>query len=341
MFGYNWQLKDLDSVKKNSLKLFSCFSGGGGSSMGYKMSGVNVLGFCESDKFMADSYLNNMTVKYPFNIPIQDLLVKDDLPRELYDLDILDGSPPCSNFSTLNKTGTKNVYKKSAEGKIYQKLEGLPSFFTSLANKLNPKVIIIENVAQMIKPQFFKTIVIDQIVHPLQKNGYTVQSFILDAKYMGVPQQRNRVFIIARKTGLGFKQLKLNFNDKIIPIRDIKNLTTKSEKKESEFTKKERLMQSGKSARHLFDGKYFNSHCCSYDKPFRTLATSMKLLLPEENFKRFTINAFLQGQSFPIDYRFLKGTSDSKKCYLIGMSVPPLMTHRITEEIKKQWFDIQ
>ena len=48
-FPWKWYLSDLDKVKKNGLTVFSCFSCGGGSSMGYKLAGYDVIGNVEID----------------------------------------------------------------------------------------------------------------------------------------------------------------------------------------------------------------------------------------------------------------------------------------------------
>jgi len=97
-FPYKWNLTDLEKVKKNGLKVFSCFSCGGGSSMGYKLAGYELIGNCEIDPKVMAIYKANHNPKYTFNCDIRDLLAQD-LPGELYELDVLDGSPPCSTFS--------------------------------------------------------------------------------------------------------------------------------------------------------------------------------------------------------------------------------------------------
>lgn len=50
MVEYEWYLKDLQNISKNKYNVFSCFSCGGGSTMGYKLAGFNVIGNCEIDK---------------------------------------------------------------------------------------------------------------------------------------------------------------------------------------------------------------------------------------------------------------------------------------------------
>jgi hypothetical protein len=47
---YDWKLSDIDKVQKNKLKVFSFFAGAGGSSMGYKLAGCDVLGCLDIDK---------------------------------------------------------------------------------------------------------------------------------------------------------------------------------------------------------------------------------------------------------------------------------------------------
>src|SRR6478735_7590921 len=97
-FPYNWTLKDAVFTKDKG-KVFSCFACGGGSTMGYKLAGFDVLGCNEIDPKMIEAYKTNHNPKYAFLEPIQTFKLRKDLPAELYNLDILDGSPPCSSFS--------------------------------------------------------------------------------------------------------------------------------------------------------------------------------------------------------------------------------------------------
>lgn len=102
-FPWKWNLTDLANVKKNGCTVFSCFSCGGGSSMGYKLAGYELLGNCEIDSSVMKVYQANHHPKYPFLMDIRDFLDKEK-PAELYDLDILDGSPPCFAAGTMVRT---------------------------------------------------------------------------------------------------------------------------------------------------------------------------------------------------------------------------------------------
>ena len=89
-----WSLKDLAAVPSNGIKVMSTFACGGGSSMGYKLAGCDVVAANDIDPEMAFHYKLNLAPKHYFLCPIRDLLTID-LPKELFGIDILDGSPPC------------------------------------------------------------------------------------------------------------------------------------------------------------------------------------------------------------------------------------------------------
>lgn len=67
--------------------------------MGYKLAGFLHLGGVEIDKKMAKIYQKNHSPEYFYLEDLRDFNERDGLPPELYHLDILDGSPPCSAFS--------------------------------------------------------------------------------------------------------------------------------------------------------------------------------------------------------------------------------------------------
>lgn len=145
-YPYEWKLKDAHFTKDKG-KVFSCFACGGGSTMGYKLAGFDVIGMNEIDPKMADCYIKNHDPKYSFIEDTRTFKEREDLPKELYNLDILDGSPPCSSFSTAgNREKDWGKEKKFKEGQAVQILDTLFFDFIDLAKKLQPKVVIAENV---------------------------------------------------------------------------------------------------------------------------------------------------------------------------------------------------
>jgi len=217
-YPYRWTLEESD-FQKNQGTVFSCFSAGGGSTLGYKLAGFDVIGCNEIDPKMMNVYKTNNNPKYSFLESIVDFKNRDDLPNELYNLDILDGSPPCSSFSMMgNRSKDWGKAKKFAEGQVEQVLDTLFFDFIDLAEKLQPKIVVAENVKGIL---FGKA---EQYVHRIYKAfdsaGYFCQHFVLDASKMGVPQKRERVFFICLRKDLAagknspFKRipkLKLNF----------------------------------------------------------------------------------------------------------------------------------
>jgi DNA (cytosine-5)-methyltransferase 1 len=350
--NYEWCLKN-GYPEKNGYKVFSCFSCGGGSTMGYKLAGFEVIGNNEIDPKMNECYKVNHNPKYSFLEPIQEFKKRKELPKELYNLDILDGSPPCSSFSMAgNREKDWGKEKKFREGQAEQVLDTLFFDFIDLAKRLQPKVVIAENVKGLLLGDAVHYV--RKINEEFEKAGYYVQHHLLDASKMGVPQRRERVFFIALRKDLAgpflyqktmFDQepeLKLEFNEKPIffkEIRDSGNLQNKL----SDFYKK---LWDQRISTDL-DFSCINGRI--RDKPNTGFGTSFvksnrvcgTLTTKKDCYADFEEGRYLSDiekikiGSFPSDYDF----KNTEAGYLIGMSVPPLMTAKIAEQIKIQWLD--
>ena len=335
-FTYKWYIKDLERVKKNGLKVFSCFACGGGSSFGYKMSGFDVIGCNEIDPEMMTIYKKNHNPKYSFLESIETFKLRNDLPDELFNLDILDGSPPCSSFSTAgSREKTWGKRKKFREGQANQVLDDLFFHYIDLAKKLKPKVVVAENVKGMLMGNAKGYV--KQIIGLFNVAGYDVQLFLLNGATMGLPQKRERVFFVCKRKDLGWNKLKLGFNERPIPLKEAFKNVTDFNGKSQEHTKAYQYWKKcslGKSFSTVHPkGSYFNMYKLSPNMPAVTLTAyptqyhwkECRLLSKEEG---------CLASSFPLDYRF---KSTQLALYQMGMSVPPLMMHKISEQIYKQW----
>jgi DNA (cytosine-5)-methyltransferase 1 len=80
-FDYNWNLKDANFTKDKGT-VFSCFACGGGSTMGYKLAGFDVIGMNEIDERLAKAYIKNHNPKFPFTEDIRTFKERTDLPKE-------------------------------------------------------------------------------------------------------------------------------------------------------------------------------------------------------------------------------------------------------------------
>lgn len=190
--------------------------------MGYKLAGCDYLGGVEIDPKVAETYRDNLRPKYLFVEDIRDFNKREDLPEELYNLDILDGSPPCTLFSSNRGKVREESWgkkKKFAEGQKEQTLDDLPFVWCDTVAKLRPRVCLMENVEGLVKGN--AKAYLARIVGRLRESGYESQVFILDAQFMGVPQRRRRVFVIGRRTDLKMPFLNLDFSEPVIPFGEI------------------------------------------------------------------------------------------------------------------------
>lgn len=195
---WKWTMADDYPKEKNGLKVFSCFACGGGSTMGYKLAGCDVLGCVEIDPRMNEVYKKNHNPKYNFLMDIRDFnnIPNEELPPELFDLDILDGSPPCTTFSMAgDREDSWGKKKKFREGQAEQTLDDLSFVFIDTVAKLKPKCVIMENVEGLMKGEAWAYV--QRIYNEFGKIGYEVGHWLLKGENMGVPQKRHRVFFIA------------------------------------------------------------------------------------------------------------------------------------------------
>ena len=334
---------------KDKGKVFSCFACGGGSTMGYKLAGFDVLGCNEIDPKMLDVYKENHNPKYSFLESIVTFARRKDLPKELYDLDILDGSPPCSSFSMVgNREKDWGKEKIFTEGQELQVLDTLFFDFISLAKELQPKVVIAENVKGLLMGEAKKYV--RKIYDKFENAGYYCQHFLLDASRMGVPQKRERVFFIAMRKDIAKPFLKpvdlftiapyldLEFNESEIPFLEIEDFD--ADVGESKvYPSVRNLYPYVKEGRDFSDahekGSFFSYHKVDRNKPLQTITANTEggCGYHYEKIRTLTKTELKLGGSYPQDYNFLV----NKVKYLVGMSVPPVMMAQIAKRIYDQW----
>lgn len=335
-----WKLTDLATVPKTGLTAFSCFHCGGGSTMGYKLAGFNMLGGVEIDPEMMAIYRANHKPKHSYLMGVQQFneLPLDDLPDELKNLDLLDGSPPCSVFSMAGKREKKwGSEYHFREGQQKQRLDDLFMHFIEVGQRLQPKVIVAENVKGLILGNAKGYV--KEIFAAFREAGYDTQLFLFNAARMGVPQARERTFFIARRRDLGGGKLEMRFEEPPISVRKAwENLPPQTANRLSALTTA--LWRKAKPGQSMADvdnrGKGFNNFKLPLNHPCGTVASSGGLYHPTEP-RMVSVGEFLRLQTFPDDYE--PGKPGAR--YVCGMSVPPYMTQRVALEIGRQWFGIE
>lgn len=340
LFPYKWYLKDgypSKNISKNNYNVFGTFICGGGSSMGYKLAGFNHLGGVEIDPQVADIYKTNHNPKYLFNMDIREFN-KLKLDDELYNLDILDGSPPCSTFSMSgSREKAWGKEKQFREGQTKQTLDDLVFIYCDTILKLKPKIFLLENVKGIIQGN--AKAYSKEIVNKLSKE-YNVQVFLLNAASMGVPQKRERVFFIGHKKEYKLPRLKLEFNEKPILFGKISMESNYSGNEEwirlTEFQKNIwKIAKQGENFAKYNNGNGFNDLKLSDSEIAQTLSAQQHKYYHSTEPRHLYKSEFCSIGSYPQDYEFKK----LKYGYLIGMSVPPVMTAQIANQIKIQWLD--
>ena len=341
-FAYKWAKANgypAIGIEPHGSKVFGTFICGGGSSMGYKLAGYNHLGGVEIDPRVADIYRNN---HHPELLYVEDLRKfneRNDLPDVLYQLDVLDGSPPCSTFSMAGSRekawGKKKVF---AEGQAKQTLDDLVFVYCETIAKLQPKTFILENVKGLVlgnAKSYLK-----RVVARLDKDGYETQVFVLNSASMGVPQRRERTFILGRRKDLQLPKIVLHFNEAPIYFKSIIDKTdlggglTEFERMMFDNRRKEdhsigdtSLHVRGKSAGFTRTWVHSDEVC-----PTLTTHPSYVFDFPRSlNEKEIKL-----ASTFPMDYDV---PSRERMMWLAGMSVPPVMMAQVSYQIYKQWLE--
>ena len=310
--------------------------------MGYKLAGFDVLGGVEIDPEMMSIYRKNHKPKHSYLMGVQQFnqLPMDELPDELKRLDLLDGSPPCSSFSMAGsrekKWGDAHHFR---EGQVKQILDDLFFHFIEVGKRLQPKVIVAENVKGLILGNAKGYV--KEIFAAFREAGYDAQLFLFNAAQMGVPQARERTFFIARRKDLGWAPLKMAFNEKPISVKQaweklpnqvVRPLTPETKALWDKLNPGQSLKEAHPKRSR------FNEYRLPWKNPSVTVSASSTggLYHPLEP-RKLSSAEIIRLQSFPDDYD--SGQTDTG--YVCGMSVPPFMTQRVALEIGRQWFGVE
>ena len=321
-----WSLADLDGVPRNGIKVMSTFACGGGSSMGYKRAGCEIVAANDIDPEMAWHYQRNLKPQHYFLCPIGDLITKD-LPPELFELDILDGSPPCSTFSmagSREKAWGKD--KHFREGQAKQVLSDLFFDYLDLVERLKPKVAIAENVKGMIlgNAKGYTKMVMARF----REIGYRPQLFLVNAADCGVPQRRERVFFCAVRDDLDVPPLRLAPTHRWISAgeacADVRDDLGGYQ------------MVTASNQRHTLAGR-LKPWPMTQPSPTLVAQSRDELIDQKKVFASWTYADAKRLGSFPDDYQ---AKSDKIGKYMIGMSVPPKMTEVVARAVCSQWLGV-
>lgn len=315
-------MSEIKELPWNGFKVASTFSGAGGSCTGYRMAGFKVVWANEfvpaaqasyKANCAEDSILDCRDIKL---VTASEILAATGL--KVGELDIFDGSPPCQAFSTAGKREKGWGKDKSYEHGAKQKNETLFDEYTRLLRGLKPKVFVAENVSGLVKGTAKGYFL--EILAALKASGYRVTCRVLDAQWLGVPQQRQRTIFIGVREDLNLepahpKPLAYRYS-----VRDA--LPWISEVRQSNV--------------------YDEADRVARDRPSATVAATgmgakraADISVLENNERRkFTIAELKRICAFPDDFVLL-GTY-AQQWERLGNSVPPLMMRAIASTIRDE-----
>lgn len=273
------------------------FAGAGGMSLGFEMAGFDVLAAVEIDPIHCATH--------EFNFPFWTVLCKDIVQTTAKDIrntnsigereiDVVFGGPPCQGFSLIGKR------------MLNDPRNSLVFHFIRLVEELQPKYFVFENVKGMAIGSHKKFI--SEIVSEFEKVGYKTDSNyqILNAAHYGVPQNRERLFLLGCRQDLELP----NYPDKMTypptvlqAFQDLPEV----ENYEELYKKDWLLTEFGKPSDYarLLRGLCYIDNDYSYQRSYdsRILTSSLRTKHSLESIKRFESTP--QGKIEPIS-RFYK-----------------------------------
>lgn len=191
------------------------FSGAGGLSLGAEMAGFEILYAVEKDKSAAMTYRSN----HPDTLVLEEDIHNIDPLEHLHDgehVAIVFGGPPCQGFSSSN-TVTRNM--KNPNNSLFEE-------FLRFVSDIRPDWFLFENVAGF--SQFENGRIQKHLEKCFEEMGYMVFPKILWASDYGVPQHRNRFFLVGNRLNINFDFPKpfgktITVNDAISDLPDLSN----------------------------------------------------------------------------------------------------------------------
>lgn len=325
------------------LKYIDLFSGSGGFSLGFEWAGFHNVFSVEYDHEICETYRYNFPDHNLIECDISQL--ENEKILELVqgqDIDVVVGGPPCQGFSMAGNIGRRFV--DDPRNHLFKE-------FVRVVELVKPKCFVMENVARLYTRLHGQTR--NEIIASFEKIGYIVDARIVNASEYGVPQNRNRVLFIGKKTddatyNIAFPQ---KVHGEHLTIKDAIDKYPFLESGEtSNIPNHEAMVHSAQMLNkmsYVKDGgnrddipeeirpqkgdvrKYIR-----YDstKPSICITGDMRKVFHYEQNRALTVRELAAIQTYPDSYVFLG--SKIKQQQMVGNSVPPVLAKAIAEAIK-------
>lgn len=263
------------------MKLFSLFSGIGGPEKALKRIGIDyeLVGYSEIDKYASKSY--SAVHEEPEIKNYWDITKINE--KELPDFDLMTWGFPCQDISIAGKQA--GIHEGTRSGLYYDGLR--------ILKEKKPKYSLIENVKALTSKKFKDTF--ESILQDLECAGYNNYWQVLDAKDYGIPQHRERVFIVSIRKDID-KQY-------IFPEKEVLKLKLKDlleDEVDEKYYLSDRMIRtfSDMTNRNGYvRGKCFKPHSLDDDRVANTIKTTAGSR-PEDNYVKRKYDEFIEEKGY-------------------------------------------
>jgi DNA (cytosine-5)-methyltransferase 1 len=308
--------KTLKPTITETAMVLDLFAGCGGLSLGFEAAGFETIGF-EMDKAAVHTYIHNLSGQC-YNIKLEKGY---SYPQA----DIIVGGPPCQPFSV-------GGYQRGIE----DVRDGFPVFIDAV-RQLQPSIFMFENVRGLL---YANKSYLSLITDELQKEGYIIEYKLINAVEYGVPQNRERLFVIGHRSKFRFPAPMSKHTTVGEAIGD----TMFDEIAESKFLT---------PSMDAYVAKYEKASACvnprdlNFNKPARTLtcrnlagATGdmQRVKIQDGRRRRISQREAARLQSFPDWFTF--SGNETQQYNQIGNAVPPLLAYHLACAIKHCYHQI-
>ena len=313
------------------LKVASFFSGCGGSDLGilggfkflnknYPTLPFEIIYAIDNDKYAVQTY--NQNFKHQAILDDIKNINKNSIP----DFNVLIGGFPCQSFSTVNPTKDTNDDRAN----LYKEL-------VDIVNLKRPDYFVLENVKGLTTLQ--KGAILKRVKEDFTSAGYKVDHKLLLASNFGIPQKRERVFIIGIKNKIELKYkypTETHDENNWVPLNAVIDSLIPTDDK---FYFSERAVLGMKNAKkNMKRGLYqdLNKPCLTITSHLAKTSLNSRdpvlLVNPQkELYRRFTPREAARIQSFPDDFKF--PVSDTQAYRQIGNAIPPVLMWHVMNSL--------
>lgn len=306
----------------------SFFAGVGGIDLAFELSGFKTIYANEIDPLACKTYEQN------FGLKVDNRDIKDVQTSEIPKFDVMLAGFPCQAFSLAGYR--KGFEDEKGRGTLFFELERI---FT----EKKPKIIFLENVKNLVSHNNGNTFRV--ILEKLENAGYYTKYSVLNAsEYGNVPQNRERIYIVAFKSKTLYQ--KFDFPkpcQRTTKISDIVNSSTKEDDKyyydkvpfadklKESITKFDTIYQW----RRIYVRENMNNVCPTLTANMGTGGHNVPLILTEHGIRKLTPRECFSFQGFPNTYILPEEIANTHLYKQAGNSVVVPVIKRIAEKIKE------